>query len=144
MNDILARFQRVSPDSQRQWGTMSVGQMLTHCTDQVRIVLGEKSSKQRGNTFSRWLTKWFALNVPMQMPKNMRTIAELDANKPLMTQPTGEFARDRAELVDAIDRLSNVPDGQRTAHPVFGSLTKAEAINLTRIHLDHHLRQFGA
>ena len=76
------------------------------------------------------------------MPKNMKTIAELDPNRPLMTQPTG-FANDRAALTDVIAHLEKVTDSQHFAHPVFGQMNKAEAIKLTHIHLDHHLRQFG-
>ena len=142
LTDITTRIEQLTPNSQRQWGSMSIGQMLAHCTDQVRIVLGEKGSKPRGTTFSRWLTKWIALNVPMQLPKNMRTIAELDPKRPLMTQP-GVFASDHANLTAALNRLSNVPNSHNFAHPVFGTLTKAEAIKLTSVHLDHHLRQFG-
>jgi hypothetical protein len=144
-NDIpslLARLERLTPDSQRLWGSMSVGQMMTHCTDQVQIVLGEKPARQRGTAFSRWFSKWVAMNVPMKLPKNMKTIAELDPNRPLMTQPT-EFVRDRASLAGTLQRLDNVPEAHQFAHPVFGTLSKTEAIKLTHIHLDHHLRQFG-
>jgi Protein of unknown function (DUF1569) len=121
---------------------MGVGQMMTHCTDQLQIVLGEKHAKPVGNSVLQWLMKWFGLNVPLQLPKNMRTIAELDPNKSLMTQPV-DFAKDRNALLSAIARMENLPHNQRLAHPVFGSLTKEEAIKLTHIHLDHHLRQFG-
>ena len=140
--DLLARLTRLTPDSQRLWGSMSVGQMITHCTDQLQIMLGQKPARQRGSAFSRRLSKWIALNVPVRMPKNMKTIAELDPNRSLMTQPTG-FANDRAVLTDVIAYLEKVTDSQHFAHPVFGQMNKAEAIKLTHIHLDHHLRQFG-
>ncbi len=142
LSTLLARFNVLTPDNQRQWGSMSVGQMMTHCTDQLQIVLGEKQAKPVGNSVSQWLMKWVALNVPLPLPKNMRTIAELDPNKAFMTQPV-DFAQDQETLFAAIARLENLPQHQRLAHPVFGSLTKAEAIKLTHVHLDHHLRQFG-
>ncbi len=142
ISSILPRINALTPDSQRLWGYMSVGQMITHCTDQVQIVLGEKPAQPLGNSFARWLAKWFILNVPMRMPKNIKTVPELDPNKPLMTQP-GNFANDRENLLAALTRLSNLPEKQPIVHPVFGSMTKAEAIKLTNIHLDHHMRQFG-
>ncbi|MEZ0608939.1 DUF1569 domain-containing protein [Fibrella sp. WM1] len=142
LTDLSNRIARLTPESQRLWGSMGVGQMMTHCTDQLRIVLGEKDMKLRGSAFTRLLTKWVGLYLPMRLPKNMKTIAELDPNRPLMTQPTG-FADDRAALLAALNRLGNVPENHRFAHPVFGLLTKAEAIKLSAIHLDHHLRQFG-
>ncbi|CCH02593.1 hypothetical protein FAES_4594 [Fibrella aestuarina BUZ 2] len=142
LTDLTNRIALLTPDSQRLWGSMSVGQMMTHCTDQLRIVLGEKDMKLRGSALTRLLTKWVGLYLPMQLPKNMKTIAELDPNRPLMTQPT-TFADDRATLLATLNRLGNVPESHRFAHPVFGPLTKAEAIKLSAIHLDHHLRQFG-
>ena len=142
LSPLSTRFNALTPDSQRQWGSMSAGQMITHCTNQLQIVLGEKQAKPVGNSLSQWLMKWFVLNVPLQFPKNMRTIAELDPNKALMTQPV-DFAQDRETLLTAIVRMENLPQNQRLTHPVFGSITKAEAIKLTHVHLDHHLRQFG-
>lgn len=139
---LLNRINALSPDSQRLWGRMSVGQMLTHCTDQVRIVLSEKPARPFGVAPFRWLAKWMFLKVPMRMPKNLMTAPELDPNGPLMTQPS-DFKSDHANLIAALHRLNNVPESQPIAHPVFGTMTKVEAMKLTQIHLDHHLRQFG-
>ncbi|MBO0933492.1 DUF1569 domain-containing protein [Fibrella aquatilis] len=139
---ITARIENLTPASQRLWGRMSVGQMLTHCADQLQIVMGEKAAAQQGNAVTRWLMKGLALYAPMPFPKNLRTIAELDPDKPLMTQPV-DFVQDRAMLLALVTRLHQLPDSQLLAHPVFGSLTKAQAVKLTHIHLDHHLRQFG-
>ena len=36
------RLAALSPDSPRQWGTMSAHQMLVHCADQVRVSTGLK------------------------------------------------------------------------------------------------------
>jgi hypothetical protein len=137
-----ARINALTPDARRQWGSMSVGQMLTHCTDQLQIVLGEKPARSVGNSFSRWLTKWVVLGTVRDMPKNLRTVPELDPNKELMTQP-GDFAKDRENLLAALARLYNLPDNQPISHPVFGTMSKSQAIKLSHIHLDHHMRQFG-
>ncbi len=116
--------------------------MLTHCTDQVQIVLGEKPANKFSNALFRKLAKWMFLNVPMRMPRNLMTAPELDPNGPLMTQPS-DFKKDHANLLAALHRLNNVPESQPITHPVFGAMSKAEAMKLTQIHLDHHLRQFG-
>lgn len=116
--------------------------MMTHCTDQVRIVLGEKTANKFSNALFRSVAKWMFLNVPIQMPKNLMTAPELDPNGRLMTQPI-DFKNDQANLLAALSRLNNVPESQPIAHPVFGAMTKAEAMKLTQIHLDHHLRQFS-
>ncbi|MFN4147581.1 MAG: DUF1569 domain-containing protein [Runella sp.] len=139
---IEARLARLSPQSQRQWGSMSVHQMLTHCTDQIRICLGELPSKPRGNWLTRKIAGWIAVNFPLQMPKNMKTIAELDPNKKYMTQPT-DFKQDFDALLAAYHKMLHLPESHHFQHPVFGKLSKKEVIKLTNIHLDHHLKQFG-
>ena len=141
-DNIQTRIKKLTLDSSRLWGSMSVGQMLTHCTDQIRICLGELPCRSRGNKFSQGVVRWVALNVPLPMPKNLKTVAELDPNKKYMTQPV-DFQQDFDALLAAYDRMLNLPESSRFEHPVFGVLSKKNVIKLTDIHLDHHLRQFG-
>ena len=139
---MLDRIIKITPNNTRLWGSMSVGQMLTHCTDQIRICLGELPCRSRGSKFSQGVARWVALNVPLPMPKNLKTVAELDPNKKYMTQPT-EFKKDYDALLVAYDKMLNLPESSRFEHPVFGVLSKKNVIKLTDIHLDHHFRQFG-
>ncbi len=140
--EILKRVSKTTLQSPRLWGSMSVNQMLTHVADQIRICLGELPSKPRGNWLTRKIVGWIAVNVPLQMPKNMKTIAELDPNKKYMTQPT-DFQKDFDTLIASYNKMLNLPDSHQFEHPVFGKLSKKDVIKLTNIHLDHHLRQFG-
>ena len=141
-DNIQTRIKKLTLDSSRLWGSMSVGQMLTHCTDQIRICLGELPCRSRGNKFSQGVVRWVALNVPLPMPKNLKTVAELDPNKKYMTQPV-DFQQDFDALLKSYQRMLNQPETVQFEHPVFGQMTKSQAIKLTNIHLDHHLRQFG-
>ena len=60
------------------------------------------------------------------------------------TKP-GEFAADVAEL-EAI--VARVVGGQGTfdgrMHPIFGALSETAWMRWGYLHMDHHLRQFGA
>lgn len=141
-DSLIERLHQLRPDSQRKWGSMSINQMLTHVADQIRICLGELPSKPRGSWLTRKIVGWIAVNIPLQMPKNMRTIAELDPNKKYMTKPT-DFNQDFDTLLAVYQRMLNWPESHHFEHPVFGVLSKKEVIKLTNIHLDHHLRQFG-
>jgi hypothetical protein len=140
--EIKTRLNKLTPSSQRLWGSMSINQMLVHCAEQVRICIGDLPIRPRGGKLTQFLLKWIGLNIPLKMPKNLKTIAELDPNKQYMTKPT-EFGKDYKTLIDLYEKLLNMPENQHFEHPVFGVLTKNEAIKLTNIHLDHHLRQFG-
>ena len=47
--DIVARVERLSGDSQRQWGTMELPQMRAHAADALRIAIGDINvDKARG------------------------------------------------------------------------------------------------
>jgi hypothetical protein len=138
---VLARLDRLRPDSERQWGTLTTTQMLTHVGEQIRICLGDKPVPPKNSALMRRLAKWYALRMTA-LPKNMRTLRELNPSGGLMTPPT-DFEQDRRTLHGLIERLVRLPPDSQLAHPVFGSLTKNELGQLTYLHLDHHLRQFG-
>lgn len=137
---VLARVQRITPDAQRLWGTMTVGEMVCHLTDSFRGPLKEKDLGRIDTIFSRTVMQFIGLWVPMPWPKGLRTMPEMNPKKK-GTRPT-EFERDRAELVAVTHRFiaaSPVPG----AHPLFGEMTRNAWNRWGWLHLDHHLRQFG-
>ena len=141
-DEILDRFSRLTHESRGLWGKMNVNQMVCHCADQVRICIGAKPTRKKGNFLTRTLIKFVALNFPVALPKNMGTIYELDPEKAGMTQPAG-FQEDRNQLAGLIGHFFSLPGSQHFSHPVFGGLSKQELGKLTYIHLNHHLQQFG-
>ena len=59
-------------------------------------------------------------------------------------QPIG-FDSDLRELQDLMDRFTRQPkDFQWQPHPHFGCMIDREWMRLAYLHVDHHLRQFGA
>ena len=140
--EILARLSCVRPETQRQWGRMSAPQMIAHLCDSFRAVMGEKPMSPAQSWFWK-LTKWGALNVPMQWPRGVRTRPELD--QLVGGTPPGEFEADVQRLASAIDRFTAQPRGfEFVPHPMFGQMTKKEWMRWGYLHSDHHLRQFGA
>jgi len=60
------------------------------------------------------------------------------------TRPA-ELARDLSELHLLLVRFSKRPrDFEYADHPIFGKMTEAEWQRWGYLHMDHHLRQFGA
>lgn len=138
--ELLRRINALTPASQRQWGTMTVGQMLAHCADQVRVTSGQKPISTQMPGFLKKLVKWLMIDLMPRFPRNMGTLKELDANKD-MTPPT-TFEADRQTLLALIEP-ARYPEGQTFDHPAFGRLTRDDFGRATWKHLDHHLRQFG-
>ncbi len=60
------------------------------------------------------------------------------------TRPA-QFESDREQLLHLMDRFSSQsPAPQFAPHPIFGQMTRKELMRWAYLHMDHHLRQFGA
>lgn len=139
---IVGRINTLHEQSARQWGSMSIEQMLVHCADQIRICIEEKPARSFGNGFTQWLSKLLFLKLGMKFPKNARTLPELDPNRKYMTA-VNSFEKDRQDLLALIHRFNQLPEAGRFTHPLLGKATKDEIGKIIYLHLDHHLQQFG-
>lgn len=143
MAEILRRLGALGVGSQRRWGKMTVDEMVCHLSDAFRVVFGEKHAKPVSNWFSKSVMKWAALQLPMQWPHGVSTVPECEAG--VGGTPPAEFARDLNELRALLARFSKQPrDFEYADHAIFGKMTDAEWQRWGYLHMDHHLRQFGA
>jgi hypothetical protein len=141
--EILQRLNAIGPANQRRWGKMTVEEMVCHLSDAFRGVMGEKEARRVDNWFSRSLFKWAALWFPTRWPHGVSTVPECDA-KIGGTRPA-EMESDLRELRELFDRFMRQPRGYGLqVHPIFGPLSEKEWMRWGYLHLDHHLRQFGA
>lgn len=143
VQELLQRLDNIAPQSQRQWGKMTPHQMICHLNDSFKLAMGDREISAQGNFFTRTLVRWAALHVPLQWPKGVKTMPEIDqqlgGTKPL------EFEKDMLELKELINRfVRQNRDFQWQAHAVFGEMSEAEWLRWGYLHVDHHLRQFGA
>lgn len=140
--EILERVGRISAGSQRQWGRMTVGEMVCHLNDAFKLAMNEKQARPVSNLFSRTVMKWVALNMPMQWPHGVKTVPECEAGKG--GTPPAELARDLEELRGLVGKFTGQPRGfTYGVHAIFGVMTDAEWQRWGYLHVDHHLRQFG-
>jgi hypothetical protein len=141
--ELVARLRRLRPDSVRRWGRMSVHQMICHLCDGFRMGTGEKPVRSVAGPLRRTMVKWFALYVPMPWPPGIRTRPEID-QKLLGTRPV-DFAADVAKLEALLELVTAQPRNfEWQSHPIFGSMSEADWLRWGYLHVDHHLRQFGA
>lgn len=133
---ILARLEKLTPGSTREWGTLDAPRMLCHVADMLRVALGDLPARQTGSFLKRTLVKWLAVDTGFQAPPGkVQTAPEM-----LSSKPAG-WAEDLASCRQLIARVGA---GRATAvHPAFGPLDAAQWGRLSWKHLDHHLRQFG-
>ena len=141
--EILHRLRQVRPESGRRWGRMSAHQMICHLSDAFRMAMGEKPVSHASRLVERTIVKWIALYVPLPWPAGIATKAELDQE--LGGTRPADFAEDVAQLEALLHRITAHARGFAwQAHPIFGRMSEAEWMRWAYLHMDHHLRQFGA
>jgi Protein of unknown function (DUF1569) len=140
-DEIINRINKLTPESERQWGKMDAAQMLAHCSVAYETIY-EPGKHPPPN---------FLLKIVMKMiVKGMVT-----GDKPLKkNSPTApyfimksdkDFAQEKARLIAYIKKTQQLGetefDGKENMS--FGVLNKTEWSNMMYKHLDHHLQQFG-
>ena len=136
------RLNRLTPDSERQWGTMTPNECLTHLTDALRHPIGERPAVLPPRSWFRHVPlKWLVLWVLPRNPRGVKTRPgadpKLEGTKPV------EFARDLAELNRVTNKyLAMIPE-IHTEHTRFGPMRERDWLRWWWMHMDHHMRQFG-
>jgi len=140
VDELVRRLATLTPDSRRQWGTMTSHQMVCHLSDAFLTVLGERAASSKETMLSRTVVKWIALQSKLPWPHGVPTMPEVD-QKIGGTKPV-EFERDRQQVLELLRRFVK-SDTRYGRHPGFGAMTRDEWLLWGYGHVDHHLRQFG-
>jgi hypothetical protein len=141
--EILQRLKAVRPESARRWGRMSAHQMVCHLSDSFLVVTGQKPVSHSTSLLQRTIVKWMALYLPLPWPAGIPTRPEVDQELG-GTRPV-DFARDVAQLEALLAHITTQTrpfDSQ--LHPIFGKMSESAWLRWSYLHVDHHLRQFGA
>lgn len=135
--ECMARVRRLTPESQRRWGTMNVEQVLAHLVDAFRMGLGELAVRPKRLPIRFWPINYIIANwVPF--PRNTPTVPEIVSRKQAsIDEEIRQF--DAAMSRFAAKRNQKV----WPLHPAFGKLSGKSWARLGYKHIDHHLRQFG-
>ena len=137
---FIDRINKLSANTQSQWGKMDVSQMMAHCNVSYDMAFDENFKKS--SSFLRFILKnlvkkGFVNENPLK--KNSSTATEM-----LIKTPK-DFEQEKSKLVVNVKNL--VEKGENyfhlKDHPGFGVMTKQEWNNFYYKHLDHHLTQFG-
>ena len=138
-NEIIERLNKLSSNTQPQWGKMSVAQMLTHTHRTLQSATGELKLNRTfiGMLFGNIAKKKLMSDEPWKhgMPTDKHFV--------VTDQPNFEEAK--RSVLAAVQRFTKggVAGVAKDAHPFFGKLTPEEWGRLMWTHLNHHLNQFG-
>jgi hypothetical protein len=134
--NIINRINKLTPQSQAQWGKMNVAQMLAHCQMPLGVATGKH--KLKPNFLLSLLGPFFKSKLFNEEPFKRN----LPTDKSFIIANPQEFEKEKQNLIDMISSFSETSmSGEK--HPFFGKLTNEEWSKGTWKHLDHHLIQFG-
>lgn len=134
---IRKRIESLRVDTPRQWGKMSIDQMLWHVNVSMREAVGDYKAQVKPLPVPKPLLRWALLNLPWG--RGARTRSDMYAVS------THDFNEQKAQCLALVERIyrkslsSPWPESVTT-----GRMTGKHWSQLTAKHLDHHLRQFGS
>ena len=136
-NELEKRIFLLNENSQRQWGKMTVYQMIKHCSLWEDMTQGKLTYKRVliGRIFGRIALR-SVLKNDTSLAQNTPTIPQLKitGNGDVESEKTAWLAK-----VAAYAHFSNAG----FIHPFFGKMTVEQTGCFVYKHTDHHLRQFG-
>jgi hypothetical protein len=135
---LVKRMEKVKSDSARQWGKMSVDQMVWHVNETLRMATGERIVPSKGfGPLKRALFKLVAFNMPW--PKGKAVTAP-----DLVAKDNYDLDVELRRFQMLVEYVANKDiTGEWPVHPTFGALTGPEWSRIQYLHIDHHLRQFN-
>ncbi len=140
MAEMLGRLDRLTPQSTRLWGKMSVSQMLAHCNVTYEMVYDNRHPKPNPlmRLILRLLVKKKVVSETPYKPNGPTAPA-------FLVKVDKDFETEKARLADYIRRTQELGADyfDQKESLSFGRLSKAEWNNMFYKHLDHHFRQFG-
>jgi hypothetical protein len=137
--EVMERIGKLGPDSQRQWGKMTVAQMLAHCKRAFRVPLSEKPLPRM---FPGRLVGWL---IRHKLYDSKPYAKGLPTAPGFIIRDERDFVKEKTELIGLVSQFyQRGPEHVgKHPHPFFGSLTSEQWGRSMWKHLDHHLRQFN-
>ncbi|MFA7420445.1 MAG: DUF1569 domain-containing protein [Melioribacteraceae bacterium] len=139
VDEIIDRFNKLTPQTQRVWGKMSVEQMLTHCSVGMKTATGQTVLKS--GLFLRLIGSLLKSQTTNDKPFRKSS----PTHPGFIIVNTESFEKEKQHLMELIQKFHVGGEANCTTNPhtFFGTLTPTQWSSLMYKHLDHHLLQFG-
>ncbi|MEG0380215.1 MAG: DUF1569 domain-containing protein [Kurthia sp.] len=138
-SEVFERLDRLTPQSQAQWGSMNVAQMLAHCNAFQDIPMQKVQCERDfiGRFVGPFIRPMMYNDKPL--PHDLSTISSIK-----MTDEKN-FDVEKITLKSKLQEFYEAgPDScEGVIHPFFGKLKGEQWGKGVYKHLDHHFQQFG-
>ncbi len=132
----LERIDRLAPDTQPRWGSMSIAQMLAHCAEVQEVMNGKPLED------TPWLLRVAGPLIKRAVLSRRPFPRGVKTHPQYLQTSEKRFEPEKRRLLEALEEF-RATGAEGARHPLFGPLSTEEAGWGSFKHLDHHLRQFG-
>lgn len=138
--ELTDRINKLTAQTQPQWGKMAVAQMLAHCNVSYEMVYTDKHPKP--NPFLKFILKTLVKSKvvgPVPYKHGNPTAPAF------IIKDERDFELEKARLIDHLNQTLELGEAHfdgKESHS-FGKLPVDEWNTMFYKHLDHHLTQFG-
>ncbi|HUC81589.1 MAG TPA: DUF1569 domain-containing protein [Flavisolibacter sp.] len=137
---VINRAQNLDAESQPLWGTMSVTEMLHHCSKVHRQVLSPAGPATQKTSLKQYFFRWMGLYALPRFPKGVQTPKQF-RTKGLVDKAA--FEAEKKDFIATVQLFAAHQNPINHFHPYFGKLSTQQWGLTSWKHVDHHLRQFG-
>src|SRR5207248_10731118 len=135
--ELLDRLERLRPEADRRWGTMTAPQMLAHLADWMLMASGDIKTAAIKRALRYPPLKQLAIYW-LPFPRGVQTAPELLGRLPR------EWSVEYAPVRQHVEAFEELYVRTRWAvQPVFGNMTSRAWGVCAYRRTDHHWRQFG-
>ncbi len=139
-DEVIKRINKLTPETKRKWGKMTVAQMLSHCNVTYEMVFEDIHPKP--NPVMKLVLKLFVKSsVVGEKPYKQG----LPTASQFLIKEDRDFEKEKIRMTSYLTKTQELGESYfdgKESHS-FGKLTKQEWNNMFYKHLDHHLTQFG-
>lgn len=140
--DFERRINTVHSTSERRWGTMTPAQTLAHLRLVVEISLEEREVKDESRAWLMPIIWVLMFEIFTDWPKG-----KIKASRQFLSDSAEDVDAERTELVEAMRRFVKRAESDPTRvvlEPMLGRISLRKWRRAHGVHVDYHLRQFGA
>ena len=139
-DDIIGRINKLTPETQPQWGKMDVARMLAHCCVTYEYIFDERNDKP--NFLMKLMLKSF---VKGKVVSEEPYAHNSPTGPAFIIADAKSFENEKARLIAYINKVieKGAAFFQGKKSVSFDELTPTEWNNMMYKHLNHHLTQFG-
>lgn len=138
---LTGRVNSITPQSQKLWGSMKPDQMLHHLNLATGSALGYFDLPDESYLLSRTVFKWLLVDALSKQPKGL----QLPLNFKITPTEHFDFGYEKKKLLEIIEKACKSKTTINWGpHPYFGFMNDKQWGRLLTVHIDYHLKQFGA